>query len=68
MQVFTTPLMNQDTGFFEIIERRGARGFGLANIRTLFDAVEREQRLTQGVRGSEMATDFNQPRGGTYEQ
>lgn len=45
MQAFTRPLLDRDTGFFEIIERRGAQGFGLANIKALFEAVEMEQRF-----------------------
>jgi 4-hydroxyphenylpyruvate dioxygenase len=43
MQVFTKPLHDRPTAFVEIIERRGARGFGGGNIKALFEAIEREQ-------------------------
>lgn len=43
LQVFTQPLGDRPTIFFEIIERHGARGFGAGNFRALFEAIEREQ-------------------------
>jgi 4-hydroxyphenylpyruvate dioxygenase len=43
LQVFTRPVGTRPTLFFEFVERRGARGFGSANIRALFEAVERDQ-------------------------
>jgi 4-hydroxyphenylpyruvate dioxygenase len=43
LQVFARPPHDRATLFFEIIERRGARGFGSGNIRALFESVEREQ-------------------------
>ena len=43
MQVFSKPLQCRPTVFLEIIQRKGARGFGGGNIRALFEAVEREQ-------------------------
>jgi 4-hydroxyphenylpyruvate dioxygenase len=43
MQTFTKPLHNRPTIFFEIIQRKNARGFGAGNIKALFDALEREQ-------------------------
>jgi 4-hydroxyphenylpyruvate dioxygenase len=43
LQVFTRPLQSRPTLFMEIIQRKGARGFGAGNIRALFEAVEREQ-------------------------
>lgn len=43
LQTFTEPLEGRPTFFVEVIERRGARGFGAGNIRALFEAVEREQ-------------------------
>jgi 4-hydroxyphenylpyruvate dioxygenase len=43
MQVFTKPLHDRPTAFMEIIERRGARGFGGGNIKALFESIEREQ-------------------------
>jgi len=45
MQVFTKPLHTRPTWFLEIIERRGARGFGGGNVKALFEAVEAEQAL-----------------------
>jgi len=45
LQVFTKPLGDRPTIFFEIIERHGARGFGEGNFKALFEAIEREQAL-----------------------
>jgi 4-hydroxyphenylpyruvate dioxygenase len=42
-QIFTQPIETRPTLFLEIIERRGADGFGSGNIKALFDAVERAQ-------------------------
>jgi 4-hydroxyphenylpyruvate dioxygenase len=44
-QIFTRPVMDRPTVFFEVIERHGSRGFGLGNFRALFEAIEREQEL-----------------------
>ena len=43
LQVFTRPLQDRPTLFFEIIQRKGARGFGAGNFKALFEAIEREQ-------------------------
>jgi 4-hydroxyphenylpyruvate dioxygenase len=43
LQIFTTPLGDRPTIFFEIIERHGAKGFGEGNFKALFEAIEREQ-------------------------
>jgi 4-hydroxyphenylpyruvate dioxygenase len=43
LQIFTSPLGDRPTIFFEIIERHGARGFGEGNFKALFEAIEREQ-------------------------
>jgi 4-hydroxyphenylpyruvate dioxygenase len=43
MQVFTKPVLGRPTVFMEVIQRKGAQGFGGANVRALFEAVEREQ-------------------------
>jgi 4-hydroxyphenylpyruvate dioxygenase len=43
LQIFTRPVVDRPTVFFEIIERRGSRGFGLGNFKALFQAIEREQ-------------------------
>jgi 4-hydroxyphenylpyruvate dioxygenase len=43
LQIFTKPVEDRPTLFFEIIQRRGARSFGKGNFRALFEAIEREQ-------------------------
>jgi 4-hydroxyphenylpyruvate dioxygenase len=43
LQIFTKPLGDRPTLFFELIERHGARGFGEGNFKALFEAIEREQ-------------------------
>jgi len=43
MQIFTKPIESRPTLFFEVIQRKQARGFGGGNIRALFEAVELEQ-------------------------
>ncbi len=43
LQIFTKPLQDRPTVFFEIIQRKGARGFGAGNFKALFEAIEREQ-------------------------
>ncbi len=43
LQIFTKPVADRPTLFFEIIERRGARSFGKGNFKALFEAIEREQ-------------------------
>lgn len=45
LQTFTRSVNDRPTMFFEVIERRGALGFGAGNIRALFEAVEREQAM-----------------------
>ncbi len=45
LQIFSAPLGDRPTIFFEIIERHGARGFGEGNFKALFEAIEREQDL-----------------------
>lgn len=45
LQLFTRPLSDRPTFFFEIIQRRHARGFGKGNFKALFEAIEREQAL-----------------------
>lgn len=44
-QIFTKPVQDRPTLFFEIIERHGAQGFGQGNFKALFEAIEREQAL-----------------------
>ncbi len=43
LQIFTTPLGDRPTMFFELIERHGSLGFGKGNFKALFEAIEREQ-------------------------
>jgi 4-hydroxyphenylpyruvate dioxygenase len=43
LQIFTKPVQDRPTLFYEIIQRRGARGFGLGNFKALFEALELEQ-------------------------
>ena len=43
LQIFTKPIGDRPTMFFEVIERHGARGFGDGNFKALFEAIEREQ-------------------------
>jgi 4-hydroxyphenylpyruvate dioxygenase len=43
LQIFTKPIQDRPTLFFEIIQRKGARSFGKGNFRALFEAIEREQ-------------------------
>ncbi len=45
LQIFSKPVVNRPTVFFEVIERKGARGFGEGNFKALFEALEREQEL-----------------------
>ncbi len=48
LQIFTKPLGDRPTVFFELIERHGSLGFGIGNFKALFEAIEREQ----GARGN----------------
>jgi len=43
LQLFTKPVEDRPTLFFEIIQRKGSRGFGKGNFRALFESIEREQ-------------------------
>jgi 4-hydroxyphenylpyruvate dioxygenase len=45
LQIFTKPVVDRPTLFYEIIQRKGARGFGKGNFKALFEAIEREQEL-----------------------
>jgi 4-hydroxyphenylpyruvate dioxygenase len=49
MQIFSKPVQSRPTMFFEVIERKDARGFGGGNIKALFKAVEREQALRGNI-------------------
>lgn len=43
LQIFTKPILDRPTMFFEIIQRKGAQSFGKGNFKALFEAIEREQ-------------------------
>jgi 4-hydroxyphenylpyruvate dioxygenase len=43
LQIFTKPVEDRPTLFYEVIQRRGSRGFGEGNFKALFEAIEREQ-------------------------
>jgi len=45
LQIFSKPVEDRPTVFFEIIQRKGARSFGKGNFKALFEAIEREQDL-----------------------
>ena len=45
LQIFTKPVEDRPTLFFEIIQRKGAKSFGAGNFKALFEAIEREQEL-----------------------
>lgn len=45
LQIFSKPVQDRPTLFYEIIQRKGARGFGKGNFKALFESIEREQEL-----------------------
>lgn len=45
LQLFTKPVVDRPTMFFEIIQRKGAKSFGKGNFKALFEAIEREQEV-----------------------
>ncbi|HEY6563689.1 MAG TPA: 4-hydroxyphenylpyruvate dioxygenase [Pirellulaceae bacterium] len=45
LQIFTAPMQDRPTLFFEVIERHGSRGFGVGNFKALFVSIEAEQAL-----------------------
>ena len=45
LQLFTKPVQDRPTVFFELIQRKGSRGFGKGNFKALFEAIEHEQSL-----------------------
>ena len=49
LQIFTQPLQDRPTLFFEVIQRRGATSFGRGNFKALFEAIEREQARRGGL-------------------
>jgi 4-hydroxyphenylpyruvate dioxygenase len=49
LQIFTRPVEDRPTLFFEIIQRKGSRSFGKGNFKALFEAIEREQQARGNV-------------------
>ena len=45
LQIFTKPVEDRPTVFYEIIQRMGAKSFGKGNFKALFESIEREQEL-----------------------
>lgn len=45
LQIFTKPVEDRPTLFYEVIQRMGARGFGAGNFKALFESIEREQEI-----------------------
>ncbi len=45
LQIFTKPVQDRPTIFYEIIQRKGAKSFGKGNFKALFEAIEREQAI-----------------------
>ena len=45
LQIFTRPVEDRPTLFYEVIQRKGSRSFGKGNFKALFEAIEREQAL-----------------------
>jgi 4-hydroxyphenylpyruvate dioxygenase len=45
LQIFTKPVEDRPTVFYEIIQRKGAKSFGKGNFKALFEAIEREQAM-----------------------
>ena len=82
LQIFTRNVQDRPTVFFEIIQRKGARGFGEGNFKALFEAIEREQAraATSSLQESDIMpsyhalgkiphkrhTQFRKPDGGLY--
>ena len=62
LQIFTKPVEDRPTLFFEIIQRKGAKSFGKGNFKALFEAMEREQEaegIYRMVRVGEFAPHLN---------
>ena len=45
LQIFTKPITDRPTLFYEIIHRKGAKSFGKGNFKALFESIEREQAV-----------------------
>src|SRR5205814_1759975 len=55
LQIFTKPVEDRPTLFFEVIERRGSHSFGKGNFKALFEAIEREQARRGTLRSESLA-------------
>jgi 4-hydroxyphenylpyruvate dioxygenase len=53
LQIFTKPLQDRPTLFFEIIQRHGALSFGKGNFKALFVSIEKERQPLTGTTGEE---------------
>ncbi len=62
LQIFTKPVEDRPTLFFEVIERHGARSFGKGNFKALFEAIEREQRGAGLCEGRDFTTESTEKR------
>ena len=51
LQIFTRPVEDRPTLFYEVIQRKGSRSFGKGNFKALFEAIEREQELRGNLVG-----------------
>ena len=49
LQLFSKPVEDRPTLFFEIIQRKGAKSFGKGNFKALFEAIEREQEARGNI-------------------
>ena len=45
LQIFTKPIQDRPTLFYEIIQRKGSNSFGKGNFKALFESIEKEQAL-----------------------
>ena len=64
LQLFTRPVQDRPTLFFEVIQRRGARGFGKGNFKALFESIEREQARRGNLEPSASPGSRITPQGG----
>jgi len=49
LQIFTKPIQDRPTLFFEIIQRKGSNSFGKGNFKALFESIEREQNQRRNL-------------------
>ena len=63
LQLFTKPVLDRPTMFFEIIQRKGAKSFGKGNFKALFEAIEREQENRGTLQATRTITCEGRPMG-----